>query len=112
MGLGKTIQTISLIWTLLTLIICPASLVMLRSLYEDLSKVSFDIIICDEGHRLKSAQIKTALAIKSLNISKRIILSGTPIQNDMGEFLLWLILLIQEFWVHFNLFEKYLKYPL
>jgi len=58
----------------------------LRSLYEDLSKVSFDIIICDEGHRLKSAQIKTALAIKSLNISKRIILSGTPIQNDMGEY--------------------------
>ncbi|OUM63388.1 hypothetical protein PIROE2DRAFT_10109, partial [Piromyces sp. E2] len=26
------------------------------------------------------------LAIKSLNISKRIILSGTPIQNDMGEY--------------------------
>jgi len=58
----------------------------LRSLYEDLTKVSFDIIICDEGHRLKSAQIKTALAIKSLNIQKRIILSGTPIQNDMGEY--------------------------
>ncbi|ORX79931.1 hypothetical protein BCR32DRAFT_28972 [Anaeromyces robustus] len=58
----------------------------LRSLYEDLAKVSFDIIICDEGHRLKSAQIKTALAIKSLNIPKRIILSGTPIQNDMGEY--------------------------
>ncbi|ORY25993.1 hypothetical protein LY90DRAFT_427337, partial [Neocallimastix californiae] len=38
------------------------------------------------GHRLKSAQIKTALAIKSLNIPKRIILSGTPIQNDMGEY--------------------------
>jgi len=38
------------------------------------------------GHRLKSTQIKTALAIKSLNISKRIILSGTPIQNDMGEY--------------------------
>ena len=28
--------------------------------YEELHKIHFDIIICDEGHRLKNAAIKTS----------------------------------------------------
>ncbi|KAF9007989.1 SNF2 family N-terminal domain-containing protein [Cyathus striatus] len=44
------------------------------------------LIICDEGHRLKSANNKTTSAFASLRTLKRIILSGTPIQNDLGEF--------------------------
>ncbi|WPH03427.1 Hypothetical protein R9X50_00630700 [Acrodontium crateriforme] len=45
-----------------------------------------DIVIADEGHRLKTAQNKSALAIKSLSTDRRIILSGTPVQNDLAEF--------------------------
>ncbi|PPQ89571.1 LOW QUALITY PROTEIN: hypothetical protein CVT25_012242 [Psilocybe cyanescens] len=44
------------------------------------------LIICDEGHRLKSASNKTTTVFKSLDTRRRIILSGTPIQNDLGEF--------------------------
>ncbi|KAF8813639.1 hypothetical protein BYT27DRAFT_7334698 [Phlegmacium glaucopus] len=44
------------------------------------------LIICDEGHRLKSANNKTAAVFKTLSSRRRIILSGTPIQNDLGEF--------------------------
>ena len=59
----------------------------LRNVQEDLKKgAGIDIVIADEGHRLKTAQNKSALAIRSLNTAKRIILSGTPIQNDLGEF--------------------------
>ena len=59
----------------------------LRIVQEDLKKgVGIDIIIADEGHRLKTAQNKAAQAIKSLNTQRRVILSGTPIQNDLGEF--------------------------
>ncbi|KAI9711237.1 MAG: helicase [Bogoriella megaspora] len=59
----------------------------LRSVQEDLKKgAGIDIVIADEGHRLKTAQNKSALAIKSLNTERRIILSGTPIQNDLSEF--------------------------
>lgn len=43
-------------------------------------------MICDEGHRLKSAGAKTTQALQSLNVEKRIILSGTPIQNELSEF--------------------------
>ncbi|GAA5928218.1 hypothetical protein JCM3775_000545 [Rhodotorula graminis] len=43
------------------------------------------LIICDEGHRLKSAAAKTTIALQSLSCMRRIILSGTPIQNHLGE---------------------------
>nr|POE73011.1 dna repair and recombination protein rad54b [Quercus suber] len=59
----------------------------MRMVQSDLQKGSgIDIVIADEGHRLKTAQNKSALAIKSLNTERRIILSGTPIQNDLAEF--------------------------
>jgi DNA repair and recombination protein RAD54B len=60
---------------------------MLRIVQEELKKGSgIDIVIADEGHRLKTANNKAMLAIKSLNTERRIILSGTPLQNDLGEF--------------------------
>jgi DNA repair and recombination protein RAD54B len=59
----------------------------LRSVQEALSKgAGVDIVIADEGHRLKTVQNKSGQAIQSLNTAKRIILSGTPIQNDLSEF--------------------------
>lgn len=38
------------------------------------------------GHRLKSANNKTSLMFHAFKTPRRIILSGTPIQNDLGEF--------------------------
>ncbi|KAF2213149.1 hypothetical protein CERZMDRAFT_39739 [Cercospora zeae-maydis SCOH1-5] len=62
--------------------------------YEKLTKVQkelqgasgIDIVICDEGHRLKSSTNKAASAIKTLSTERRVILSGTPVQNDLAEF--------------------------
>jgi DNA repair and recombination protein RAD54B len=60
---------------------------MLRVVQEELKKgAGVDIVIADEGHRLKTANNKAMLAIQSLNTERRIILSGTPLQNDLGEF--------------------------
>ncbi|KAI9241481.1 MAG: SNF2 family N-terminal domain-containing protein [Podila humilis] len=58
----------------------------LRMVQDELKNANFDIIICDEGHRLKTANIKTAQAIRSLSTKKRIILSGTPLQNHLSEY--------------------------
>uniref|UniRef100_A0A673B5D8 RAD54 homolog B n=1 Tax=Sphaeramia orbicularis TaxID=375764 RepID=A0A673B5D8_9TELE len=49
-------------------------------------KVEFGIIICDEGHRLKNSSIKTSSALSSLSCNRRVILTGTPVQNDLQEF--------------------------
>ncbi|XP_035133305.1 DNA repair and recombination protein RAD54B isoform X5 [Callithrix jacchus] len=58
---------------------------LLRSL-DQIKDIKFDILICDEGHRLKNSAIKTTTALISLSCDKRIILTGTPIQNDLQEF--------------------------
>lgn len=47
---------------------------------------AIDLVICDEGHKLKNNNIKTSQAIARLKTTRRIILSGTPIQNDLEEF--------------------------
>ena len=143
MGLGKSLQTISLLWTLLkqnpiygdppvirkAIIVCPKSLEdnwrkefrkwlgkerisvmvanekakvrsfargrgydvmiigyeMLQGAHDVLAKAPIDLVIMDEGHRLKTAKNKSAQAIKSLATGRRVVLSGTVLQNDLSE---------------------------
>ncbi|KAL4892675.1 vacuolar protein 14 C-terminal Fig4p binding-domain-containing protein [Aspergillus ambiguus] len=154
MGLGKTLQCISLMWTLLKqspeagkttiqkcIIACPSSLVgnwanelgkwlgkdaitpfavdgkatktelttqikqwaiasgrsvvrpvlivsyeTLRLYVEALKDSPIGLLLCDEGHRLKNKDSLTWTALNSLNVQRRVILSGTPIQNDLTEY--------------------------
>ncbi|XP_023504463.2 DNA repair and recombination protein RAD54B isoform X2 [Equus przewalskii] len=58
---------------------------LLRSL-DQVKNIKFDLLICDEGHRLKNSAVKTTAALISLSCEKRIILTGTPVQNDLQEF--------------------------
>ena len=44
------------------------------------------LLICDEAHRLKNKDTKTAVALNNLSTRRRVLLSGTPIQNDLDEF--------------------------
>ena len=157
MGLGKTLQVIALVWTLLKqspfkrgqptirrAVICvPASLVgnwaaefkkwlgdercepkvveggdkearrscedfalasqrryhvlitsyeTLRAQSDVLSRANIDLLVCDEAHRLKNAtqSTKGAQALASLRCHRRVLLTGTPIQNDLEE--LWAVM--------------------
>ncbi|NWQ74407.1 RA54B protein, partial [Columbina picui] len=58
---------------------------LLRSL-DQIQAIEFNLLICDEGHRLKNSSIKTTTGLTSLSCERRIILTGTPIQNDLQEF--------------------------
>ncbi|PVD23054.1 hypothetical protein C0Q70_16316 [Pomacea canaliculata] len=51
-----------------------------------LHKGSVGLVICDEGHRLKNSENQTYQALANLNAERRILLSGTPIQNDLLEY--------------------------
>jgi DNA repair and recombination RAD54-like protein len=42
--------------------------------------------MCDEGHRLKNADNQTYAALTGLQCVRRVLLSGTPIQNDLLEY--------------------------
>ncbi|KAK9834193.1 hypothetical protein WJX81_007238 [Elliptochloris bilobata] len=45
-----------------------------------------DLLICDEAHRLKNDQTLTNKALDSLACRRRVLLSGTPMQNHLDEF--------------------------
>ena len=172
MGMGKTLQTIALIWTLLkqnpvyeappvikkALIVCPVTLInnwkkefrkwlgservgvfvadgthnrlrdftmgksysvmiigyeKLRTVYEELNKGSgIDLVVADEGHRLKTAKNKSAEAIRNLNTPRRIILSGTPIQNDLSEFFTMVDFINPGLLKSYNSFRKNYESPI
>lgn len=52
--------------------------------------VKLNYVIIDEGHRIKNAQSNVAKALRSVKASHRLVLTGTPVQNDMTE--LWALL--------------------
>ncbi|KAF5370698.1 hypothetical protein D9758_002095 [Tetrapyrgos nigripes] len=58
----------------------------LRTIVNHINTCGIGLIVCDEGHRLKSSKSKTNKVFQELRTPRRIILSGTPIQNDLGEF--------------------------
>ena len=85
----------------------------LRTVQEELKKGSgIDIVIADEGHRLKTAQNKSAQAIKSLNTLRRVILSGTPIQNDLSEFFMMVDFVNPGLLGSFKTFTKEFEVPI
>ena len=45
-----------------------------------------DLLICDEAHKLKNADAELTKTLNALPARKRILLSGTPMQNELGEF--------------------------
>lgn len=53
---------------------------------KELESANLDLVVCDEGHRLKSPANKTLNVLEALNIPRKLILTGTPIQNDLNEY--------------------------
>lgn len=60
---------------------------ILRKDVDFLSKFVWNFCILDEGHIIRNSKSKVTLAVKQLKAEHRLILSGTPIQNNVLE--LW-----------------------
>lgn len=50
-----------------------------------IENVSWDLIILDEGQRIKNWESKTSRVIRMLDSPFRLVLSGTPLENRLGE---------------------------
>ncbi|KFM58087.1 TATA-binding protein-associated factor 172, partial [Stegodyphus mimosarum] len=64
-----------------------ASYDIVRNDIEFFGSIHWNYCILDEGHIIKNGKTKLAQAIKQLSANHRLILSGTPIQNNVLE--LW-----------------------
>ena len=58
-----------------------------RAVHAELNQIRHAMLVCDEGHRLKSsAGNKTIRALKAFPGNRRLVVTGTPVQNDLKEF--------------------------
>jgi len=57
---------------------------------EHLSVVPFGVSVLDEAHRLKNSKSMAIQALRGIEIDHKVLLSGTPLQNNLGE--LWSLL--------------------
>ena len=49
-----------------------------------------DLIICDEGHFIKNIKTNRSKSLLNVKTHRRIILTGTPVQNNLAEYF-WMI---------------------
>lgn len=63
---------------------------MISTEHMNLSEMRYDVIIIDEGHKAKNRNTQFRRDICALKVKgHRIILSGTPLQNNLSE--LWAV---------------------
>lgn len=53
--------------------------------YQDLKPFNWRACVIDEAHRLKNRNCKLLEGLRQLNLEHRVLLSGTPLQNNVNE---------------------------
>lgn len=53
---------------------------------DEFRRINFDLMVLDEGHRLKNENSKIYKALMEIDCKRRVLLTGTPFQNDLYEF--------------------------
>ena len=56
---------------------------MFRKSIAEILKIDWGVIVCDEGHRLKNVAAKIGEALCQLPCKRRVVLTGTPVQNNL-----------------------------
>ncbi|WFD08181.1 helicase [Malassezia vespertilionis] len=86
----------------------------LRSCAKQLAKTTppIGLVVCDEGHRLKSKDTKTAKCFDLFKTSRRILLTGTPIQNDLREFYTMVDFVYPGMFDQYSVFKRVFEDPI
>lgn len=53
--------------------------------YSHLRGIPWEVLVVDEGHRLKNSDSKLFSLLNTFSFQHRVLLTGTPLQNNLGE---------------------------
>jgi len=86
----------------------------LRNCVNELAKAfpSVGLVVCDEGHRLKSKDTKTTKCFDLLPTRRRLLLTGTPIQNDLREFYTMVDFVYPGLFDQYSVFKRIFEDPI
>lgn len=78
--------------------------------FKKLSSVDWKYLIVDEGHRLKNSQCLLIKVLKKLDVPNRLLLTGTPLQNNLNE--LWSLLnfILPDIFQDLELFQQWFNF--
>lgn len=56
-----------------------------KSIHKYILDPGADLVVCDEGHMIKNQKSSTSMTVNQIMTKRRIVLTGTPIQNNLKE---------------------------
>lgn len=77
---------------------------------DEIMANQWKFLIVDEGHRLKNVNCRLIQELKRINTSNRLLLTGTPLQNNLAE--LWSLLnfILPDIFADFEIFNKWFDF--